>query len=45
LADVFDKFHPSVEPVIAEVRRVLKPGGIYFLQFANPFSIGIDNGK
>ena len=25
-------FIPSVEPVIREVRRVLKPGGIYFLQ-------------
>ena len=38
-------FIPSVEPVFAEVHRVLKPGGIYFLQFANPFSIGIDNAK
>jgi SAM-dependent methyltransferase len=38
-------FVPSVQPVIAEVRRVLKPGGIYFLQFANPFSIGIDEEK
>jgi ubiquinone/menaquinone biosynthesis C-methylase UbiE len=38
-------FIPSVEPVFAEVRRVLKSGGIYFLQFANPFSIGIDEEK
>ena len=38
-------FIPSVEPVFTEIRRVLKPGGVYFLQFANPFSIGIDNGK
>jgi len=38
-------FIPSVELAIAEVRRVLMPGGIYFLQFANPFSIGIDNEK
>jgi SAM-dependent methyltransferase len=30
-------FVPSVEPVFHEVRRVLKPGGIYFLQFHNPF--------
>jgi SAM-dependent methyltransferase len=35
-------FIPSVEPVFRGVRRVLKPGGIYFLQFANPFAIGID---
>jgi len=35
-------FVPSVEPVFQGVRRVLKPGGIYFLQFANPFTIGID---
>jgi SAM-dependent methyltransferase len=38
-------FIPSVEAVITEVRRVLKPGGVYFLQFANPFSIGIDEEK
>ena len=38
-------FIPSVEPVFREVRRVLKPDGIYFLQFANPFSIGIDEEK
>jgi len=38
-------FVPSVEPVFREVRRVLKPGGIYFLQFANPFAIGIDEEK
>ena len=36
-------FVPSVEPVFREVRRVLKPDGIYFLQFANPFAIGVDN--
>jgi SAM-dependent methyltransferase len=38
-------FVPSVEPVFREVRRVLKPGGIYFLQFANPFAIGVDEEK
>jgi ubiquinone/menaquinone biosynthesis C-methylase UbiE len=38
-------FIPAVEPVIHEVRRVLKPGGVYFLQFANPFAIGIDETK
>ena len=35
-------FVPSVEPVFQEVRRVLQPGGIYFLQFANPFVQAID---
>ena len=30
-------FVPSVEPVFREVARVLKPGGIYYLSFANPF--------
>lgn len=30
-------FVPSVEPVFQGVRRVLRPGGIYFLAFANPF--------
>lgn len=35
-------FVPSVEPVFREVARVLKPGGIYFVQFHNPFLIGID---
>lgn len=38
-------FIPSVELIIAEVRRILIPGGIYFLQFANPFAIGIDEEK
>jgi len=38
-------FIPSVQPIIAEVQRVLKPGGVYFLQFANPFSIAIDEEK
>lgn len=38
-------FIPSIEPVFQGVGRVLKPGGIYFLQFANPFAIGVDNEK
>ena len=38
-------FVPSVEPVIQEVSRVLKPGGIYFLQFANPFAHSVDEEK
>jgi ubiquinone/menaquinone biosynthesis C-methylase UbiE len=36
-------FVPDVEPVFSGVQRVLKPGGIYFLQFANPFSQSIDD--
>ena len=36
-------FVPSVAPVIKEAARVLKPGGIYFLQFANPFVHSVDN--
>ena len=36
-------FCPSVEPVFREVARVLKPGGIYFVQFANPFSHAVDD--
>ena len=38
-------FIPSVEQVFRGVRRVLKTGGIYFLQFANPYAIGIDGEK
>jgi SAM-dependent methyltransferase len=36
-------FVPSVEPVFREVARVLKPGGIYFVQFHNPFMQSLDN--
>lgn len=35
-------FVPSVAPVFAGVARVLKPGGIYFVQFANPFVHAMD---
>ncbi len=35
-------FVPDVTPVFCEVARVLKPGGIYFLQFANPFIHSVD---
>jgi SAM-dependent methyltransferase len=35
-------FVPSVEPVFQGVARVLKPGGTYFLQFANPFAQAVD---
>jgi SAM-dependent methyltransferase len=38
-------FVPAVEPVFQGVRRVLKDGGAYFLQFANPFAIGVDEEK
>jgi SAM-dependent methyltransferase len=36
-------FVPSVEPVFREVARLLEPGGIYFLQFANPFVQSVDD--
>ncbi len=36
-------FCPLVECVFREVARVLKPGGIYFLQFANPFVHAVDD--
>lgn len=36
-------FVPSVEPVFKEVARVLKPGGIYYLSFANPFVQALDD--
>jgi len=36
-------FVPSVEPVFREVARVIKPGGIYFVQFHNPFIQSLDN--
>ncbi len=38
-------FVPSIEPVINGVRRVLKQDGIYFLMFANPFTMAVDDGK
>jgi SAM-dependent methyltransferase len=52
-ADTFDvvwqvysiNFVPSVELVFQGVARVLKPGGIYFLQFANPIVHSIDEEK
>jgi SAM-dependent methyltransferase len=36
-------FVPSVAPVFREVWRVLRPGGIYFVQFANPFVHAVDD--
>ena len=36
-------FVPTVEPVFREVARLLRPGGIYFLQFANPFAVAVDD--
>lgn len=35
-------YSPDVEPVFAEVARVLKPGGIYHATFANPFAQALD---
>jgi SAM-dependent methyltransferase len=34
-------FIPDVAQVIKEVSRVLKPGGYYYLQFANPFVMSV----
>ena len=31
-------YSPEVEPVFAEVARVLRPGGVYHVVFANPFT-------
>jgi ubiquinone/menaquinone biosynthesis C-methylase UbiE len=36
-------FVPSVETVYREVARVLKPGGIYYMSFANPFVHAVDD--
>ena len=36
-------YSPTVEPVIAEVARVLQPGGLFHLAFANPFALALDN--
>jgi SAM-dependent methyltransferase len=35
-------FVPAVGSVFRGVRRVLRPGGIYFVQFANPFTHAVD---
>jgi SAM-dependent methyltransferase len=35
-------FVPDTAPVFAEVRRVLRSGGLYHLNWANPFSGAID---
>ncbi len=34
-------FFPDFTPVFDEVRRVLRPGGLYRLQFNNPFRAGL----
>jgi SAM-dependent methyltransferase len=36
-------FVPSVTPVFQGVARVLRPGGIYFVQFANSFVQSVDD--
>lgn len=35
-------FIPKVRPVFAQVARILKPNGFYWLQTANPFVMGIE---
>ncbi len=35
-------FSPTIEPVFRHVARILNPGGIYYLQFANPFTQAVD---
>lgn len=35
-------FSPTVAPVVAGVARVLRPGGVYHLAFANPSTMGLD---
>lgn len=36
-------FCPVVEPVFRAVARVIKPGGLYHLAYANPFAASIDS--
>lgn len=36
-------FCPEVEPVFREAARVLRPDGLYYLAFANPFAPALDN--
>lgn len=36
-------FVPSVEPVFRAVARVLRPGGLYQMQWANPFTQSVDD--
>lgn len=36
-------FVPSVAPVFREVARVLRPGGLYQVQWANPFTQSVDD--
>ena len=38
-------FVPDVRPVLAEVARVLRPAGLLFTEFANPFVVGIEEEK
>lgn len=36
-------FSPHSEPVFCEVARVLRPGGVYRIEFANPYVIGFND--
>ena len=36
-------FVPKVEPVFREVARVLRPGGLYQMQWGNPFTQSVDD--
>jgi ubiquinone/menaquinone biosynthesis C-methylase UbiE len=37
-------FVPDADEVFRQVRRVIKPKGVYTLMFANPFAAGVRNG-
>ncbi len=37
-------FVPDAKIVLQEVSRVIRPGGLYYFQFANPFLMGLEEG-
>jgi SAM-dependent methyltransferase len=38
-------FVPDAQTVFAGVARILRPGGLYYLSFHNPFTMGVDDAK